>query len=254
MVDSRAGRVLEEQGRRMVDDEEFAWIEEQMRQAVDDGVCHLLVGTSLPWLLPHAIDSIERVDEALAVRHEGGPLGRAAEALRQAADLEHWAAFGHSFDRLGAALLAVARGEHGRAPATALVLSGDVHHAYAAEVVEPGGLDGRVHQLTVSPLHNQAPHPVRVGFRIGWSRWARRFTGAIARAARVRPPSVEWAKAAGPFFGNQVGELVLEGRQARFVLHVSDHRRDGGECLQQVLDLPLSDPVPAAMTPEGVAG
>ncbi|SFO37389.1 PhoD-like phosphatase [Geodermatophilus obscurus] len=246
MVDSRAGRVLEEQARRMVDDEEFAWIEEQMRQAVDDGVCHLLVGTSLPWLLPHAIDSIERVDEALAVRHEGGPLGRAAEALRQAADLEHWAAFGHSFDRLGAALLAVARGEHGRAPATALVLSGDVHHAYAAEVVSPGDLDGRVHQLTVSPLHNQAPHPIRVGFRIGWSRWAKRFTGAIARAARVRPPSVEWAKAAGPFFGNQVGELVLEGRQARFVLHVSDHRPDGDECLQQVLDLPLADPVPAA--------
>jgi hypothetical protein len=248
MVDSRAGRVLEEQGRRMVDDEEFAWIEEQMRQAVDDGVCHLLVGSSLPWLLPHAIDSIERVDEALAVRHEGRLVGRAAEALRQAADLEHWAAFGHSFDRLGAALLGVARGEHGRAPATALVLSGDVHHAYAAEVVEPGGLDGRVHQLTVSPLHNQAPHPIRVGFRIGWSRWARRLTGAVARAARVRPPSVEWAKAAGPFFGNQVGELVLEGRQARFLLHVSDHRPDGDESLQQVLDLPLADPVPAEVT------
>jgi hypothetical protein len=248
MVDSRAGRVLEEQGRRMVDDEEFAWIEEQMRQAVDDGVCHLLVGSSLPWLLPHAIDSIERVDEALAVRHEGRLVGRAAEALRQAADLEHWAAFGHSFDRLGAALLGVARGEHGRAPATTLVLSGDVHHAYAAEVVEPGGLEGRVHQLTVSPLHNQAPHPIRVGFRIGWSRWARRLTGAVARAARVRPPSVEWAKAAGPFFGNQVGELVLEGRQARFLLHVSDHRPDGGESLQQVLDLPLADPVPAEVT------
>ncbi|MGY1609117.1 MULTISPECIES: alkaline phosphatase D family protein [unclassified Geodermatophilus] len=254
VVDSRAGRVLDEQARRMVDDDEFAWIEDQMRQAVRDGVSHLLVGTSLPWLLPHAIDSIERVDEALAVRHEGRLVGRAAEAARQAADLEHWAAFGHSFDRLAAALLAVARGEHGRAPATAVVLSGDVHHAYAAEVVEPGGLTGRVHQLTVSPLHNQAPHPIRVGFRIGWSRWARRFTQALARAARVRPPSVEWAKAAGPFFGNQVGELVLDGRSARFVLHVSDHRENGEECLQQVLDLPLADPVPAAVGAQGVTG
>ncbi|WP_458167597.1 alkaline phosphatase D family protein [Geodermatophilus arenarius] len=254
VVDSRAGRVLDEQSRRMVDDDEFAWIEEQVRAAVADGVEHLLVGTSLPWLLPHAIDAIERWDEALAVRHEGRPLGRLAEALRQAADLEHWAAFGHSFDRLAAALLAAARGEHGRAPATAVVLSGDVHHAYAAEVVSPGGLSGRVHQLTVSPLHNQAPHPIRVGFRIGWSRWARRLTGAIARAARVRPASVEWVKAAGPFFGNQVGELVLEGRRARFVLHVSDHRADGEECLQQVLDLPLAGPVPAAAPAAEVTG
>ncbi len=254
VVDSRAGRVLDEQARRMLDDEEFAWVETAMREAVADGVDHLLVGTSLPWLLPHAIDSIERVDEALAVRHEGRLVGRLAEKLRQGADLEHWAAFGHSFDRLGAALLDVARGEHGRAPATAVVLSGDVHHAYAAEVVSPGGLSGRVHQLTVSPLHNQAPHPIRVGFRIGWSRWAQRFTGAVARAARVRPPSVEWTKAAGPFFGNQVGELVLDGREARFVLHVSDHRVAGEACLQEVLDLPLADPVPAALTARGVTG
>ncbi len=255
MVDSRAGRVLDEQARRMVDDEEFAWVEAAMRRAVEDGVEHLLIGTSLPWLLPHAIDSIERWDEALAVRHEGRPLGWVAEKLRQAADLEHWAAFGHSFDRLAAALLAVARGEHGRAPATAVVLSGDVHHAYAAEVVSPGGLTARVHQLTVSPLHNQAPHPIRVGFRIGWSRWARRLTGVLARTARVRPASVDWAKAAGPYFGNQVGELVLEGRQARFVLHVSDRRPDGDDGLQEVLDLPLAqplaDPVPAATAPAG---
>jgi hypothetical protein len=255
MVDSRAGRVLDEQARRMVDDEEFTWVEAAMRRAVEDGVEHLLIGTSLPWLLPHAIDSIERWDEALAVRHEGRPLGWVAEKLRQAADLEHWAAFGHSFDRLAAALLAVARGEHGRAPATAVVLSGDVHHAYAAEVVSPGGLTARVHQLTVSPLHNQAPHPIRVGFRIGWSRWARRLTGVLARTARVRPASVDWAKAAGPYFGNQVGELVLEGRQARFVLHVSDRRPDGDDGLQEVLDLPLAqplaDPVPAATAPAG---
>ncbi|SFO86887.1 PhoD-like phosphatase [Geodermatophilus dictyosporus] len=248
VVDSRAGRVLDEHARRMVDDEEFAWIEAAVRQAVEDGVEHLLVGTSLPWLLPHAIDSVERWDEALAVRHHGRPLGRLAEALRQAADLEHWAAFGHSFDRLTAALTALARGEHGRAPSTAVVLSGDVHHAYAAEVVSPGDLTTRVHQLTVSPLHNQAPHPIRVGFRIGWSRWARRLTGALARTARVRPPSVEWTKAAGPYFGNQVGELVLEGRQARFVLHVTGTDPDAGAELRTVLDLPLADPVAAEVT------
>lgn len=238
MVDSRAGRVLEEQHRRMLDEDEFAWVEAAMRRAVDEGVEHLIVGTSLPWLLPHAIHNVERWNETLNVRHHGRWRGRLAERIRQAADLEHWAAFGHSFERLGAALTAVARGEHGRAPATALVLSGDVHHAYAAELVRPGELPARVHQLTVSPLHNQAPHPIRVGFKVGWSRAARWCTERLARLARAEPTALEWEKQAGPFFGNQIGELVLDGREARFLLSVAELGDDG---LRQVLDSPLSD-------------
>ena len=237
MIDSRAGRVLDEQRRRMVDDEEFAWIEAAMHRAAEEGVQHLIIGTSLPWLLPHAIHNIERWNETLNVRHEGRWRGRLAETLRQAADLEHWAAFGDSFERLGRALISVARGEHGPAPATALVLSGDVHHAYAAELVHPTGLAARVHQLTVSPLHNQAPHPIRVGFRIGWSRWAKRFTAGLARLAKAEPSELQWDKQAGPFFGNQLGELVLDGREARFQLSVTEL---GREELRQVLDMPLA--------------
>jgi hypothetical protein len=236
MIDSRAGRVLDEQDRRMLDDAEFDWVEAAMRRAVDEGVDHLIVGTSLPWLLPHAIHHLERWNETLNVRHEGRWRGRLAEQIRQAADLEHWAAFGNSFERLGRALTAVARGDHGRAPATAIVLSGDVHHAYAAELVSPDGLDARVHQLTVSPLHNQAPHPIRVGFRIGWSRWAERFTASLARLVKAEPSTLEWEKQAGPFFGNQIGELILSGRAARFRLSVTDV---GQEELREVLDMPL---------------
>ncbi|HEV7211270.1 MAG TPA: alkaline phosphatase D family protein, partial [Blastococcus sp.] len=238
MVDSRAGRVLEESGRRMLDDEEFAWVEAALRTAVEEGIDHLIVGTSLPWLLPHAIHSLERWNETLNVRHEGAWRGRLAERLRQAADLEHWAAFGDSFERLGRALVGVARGAHGPAPATALVLSGDVHHAYAAEVVRPAGPATRIHQLTVSPLHNQAPHPIRVGFRIGWSRWAEHLTAGLARLAKAAPSSLAWEKQAGPFFGNQIGELVLTGRRARIALSVTD---TGQPELRQVLDMPLAD-------------
>ncbi|MFW3169489.1 alkaline phosphatase D family protein [Geodermatophilus sp. CPCC 206100] len=248
MVDSRAGRVLDEQARRMVDDAEFAWVEAAVRQAADEGVEHVVLGTSLPWLLPHAIHDIERWSETLNGRHLGRPLGWVSEKLRQAADLEHWAAFGDSFERLGRLLVALARGDHGRPPATALVLSGDVHHAYAAELVQPEQLTTRVHQLTVSPLHNQAPHPIKVGFRIGWSRWARRLMSGMARLARVRPTELEWEKAAGPYFGNQLGELVLDGREARFLLYVSERDRSGREQLRGVLDLPLSSPVAAEVT------
>jgi len=248
MIDSRAGRVLEEHGRRMVDDAEFAWVEAAVREAVHEGVEHVVLGTSLPWLLPHAIHQIERWSETLNGRHLGGPVGWLSEKLRQAADLEHWAAFGDSFERLGRLLVAVSRGEHGRPPATALVLSGDVHHAYAAELVHPDGLATRVHQLTVSPLHNQAPHPIKVGFRIGWSGWARRLMAGMARLARVRPSELAWEKAAGPYFGNQLGELELDGREARFRLFVSERRPEPEESLEEVLDLPLSAPAPAEVT------
>jgi len=239
MVDSRAGRVLTEHDRKILDDQEFDWVEAAIARSVSDGVDHVLIGTSLPWLLPHSVHDLERWNETLSVRHAGRPLGRLAEKLRQAADLEHWAAFGQSFERLGRVLVSLGRGELGPPPATALVLSGDVHHAYAAELVSPGGLDTRVHQLTVSPLHNAAPHAIEIGFTVGWSRWARALTGGLRRLARVQPSGFEWRKQAGPFFGNELGELVLKGRDARFVLWATS-RDDDGPHFTQVLDTRLS--------------
>ncbi|MCW2537321.1 MAG: uncharacterized protein JWQ26_3020 [Modestobacter sp.] len=240
MVDSRAGRVLEETDRKMLDDDEFDWVDAAVQRSVEDGVDHLLIGTSLPWLLPHAVHHIERWNETLAARHAGRPLGKAAEKLRQAADLEHWAAFGQSFERLGRTLVAAARGDLGPAPATALVLSGDVHHAYAAELVRPGGLRSRVHQLTVSPLHNQAPHAIEIGFKVGWSRWARALTRGIGALARVGTSQLRWEKEAGPFFGNELGELVLDGRDARFRLFATSRDDAGRPHFDQVLDAELS--------------
>jgi hypothetical protein len=240
MVDTRAGRALDEHDRKIVDDFEFDWVDAAVRRSVEDGVEHLLIGTSLPWLLPHSVHDIERWNETLSVRHHGKPLGRLMEKLRQAADLEHWAAFGQSFERLGRTLIAAARGELGQPPATALVLSGDVHHAYAAELVNPGDLDTRVHQLTVSPLHNQAPHAIEIGFKVGWSRWARALTGGLRALARVEGSPLQWRKQAGPFFGNELGELVLEGRDARFLLWATRRDDDGTEHFTQVLDTRLS--------------
>ena len=58
------------------------------------------------------------------------------------------------------------------------------------------------------------------------------------RLVRAEPTSLQWEKLAGPYFGNQIGELVLTGREARFVLSVSE--LDATE-LTQVLDMPLSE-------------
>jgi hypothetical protein len=240
MIDSRAARVLDEQDRKMLDDAEFDWVEAAMRNAVNEGVEHVVLGSSLPWLLPYAIHDVERWNETLTIRHGRRLRGRISEKIRQAADLEHWAAFGNSFERLGRALVQLGRGEMGPAPATALVLSGDVHHCYAAELVRPGGLTSRVHQLTVSPLHNQAPHPIRVGFRIGWSGWARQISLGLRRLARVPKSELEWTKIGGPWFGNAIGELVLEGREARFRLLGTGYDDDNRDVLNDVAELGLT--------------
>ena len=240
MIDSRAARVLDEQDRKMLDDAEFDWVEAAMRNAVDEGVQHVVLGSSLPWLLPHAIHDVERWNETLSIRHSGRLRGKLAEIIRQGADLEHWSAFGDSFERLGRAVVGLARGEMGPTPATALVLSGDVHHCYAAELTQPGGLTSRVHQLTVSPLHNQAPHPIRVGFKIGWSGWTRKVSLALRRLARVPTSELEWTKIGGPWFGNAIGELVLDGREARFRLLGTGTDDDDQDHLREVADLELT--------------
>ncbi len=61
VVDSRAARVLEPENRSMLDPEEMAWLDEQMR----GGFRHLLVGTSLPFLLSPGLHHLEAWNEAL---------------------------------------------------------------------------------------------------------------------------------------------------------------------------------------------
>jgi hypothetical protein len=206
MIDSRNGRILEGGERLLLSESEFSWIE---RQAAAPGeVDHLLIGTSIPWLLPHAIGDLESVNEIAAARP--GRRGRIAETVRQAADLEHWAAFRASFDRLTAMIGRAA----GSGVATVSVLSGDVHHSYVARADLPGDPPARVHQLTCSPVHNKIHWFVRPGFRLSWSRAARRL--AERWALRVGAPSkpLSWERLAGPVFGNTIATLDISGRRA----------------------------------------
>ncbi|WP_078843573.1 alkaline phosphatase D family protein [Streptomyces albus] len=130
MVDTRAARVLPEHRRAMLGKEESDWLREQA--LADPGSRdHLLIGTSLPWLLPPAIHDTEQWNAALCGGERGARWARWGEKVRQGADLEHWAAFPASFDAL--ADLVARAGSGPEAPATVCVLSGDVHHAYIAE-------------------------------------------------------------------------------------------------------------------------
>ncbi|MFI8130897.1 alkaline phosphatase D family protein [Streptomyces diastaticus] len=232
MVDTRMARVLAEEERAMLDPDEEAWLRDQM--LTDPGRHdHLLIGSSLPWLLPHLVHEAERWNAALCRGGRGPRWARFGERLRRAADLEHWAAFPASFDRLAHLTEEAATAPDG--PATVCVLSGDVHHAYAAES-RPTRADpaagtapparGRVHQLTCSPVHNAIPLPIRAGFRLGWSGVGRALGRVFARHGRTGRAPVTWRRSGGPWFGNQLMTLTLKGRRAD--LHLDQARPGRG--------------------------
>ena len=248
VIDSRCGRILADSRRSMVSEAEFRWIEEQVEDGEYD---HLVVGTSLPWLLPRALHDLESFDEALSAGSRGPVLAKFGEWLRRAVDLEHWAAFRESFDRLSQLFARVGRTEHGWvAPATICVLSGDVHHTYVSEADYPQPLASRVFQLTCSPIHNTIPRLMRIVFRMGWSKTAERVTHALGRFAGVPPLPIHWHHPTGPHFGNELALLVFEDRSAHVVLERSvrpakpirgEDKGPPGPGLAIVIDQPLTD-------------
>ncbi len=211
MLDNRAGRVLTPGARRMLPAEHWAWL---TRLAHGDGVDHLVIGASLPWLMPHGIHHLEAAVEAWTDR-PGSLAERLAEPVRRVVDLEHWAAFRHSFEAMGALLSQLSTDTE---LASISVLSGDVHHSYVARARFPGVPAGApVHQLTCSPVHNQVPWYLRPVFRGAWSRGGAALGRALSRLARVPAPGLTWDRLTGPYFGNAVGTLLHTDRTA----HVS---------------------------------
>jgi hypothetical protein len=212
VIDSRAGRVLEEGKRSMLDEDEWAWLGEHLQGDFD----HLLVATSLPWLLGRGMHYVEAWSEAVAGGAWGGALAPVGERIRRTADLEHWAAFQESFARLAELVRSVAAGERGEAPASVVLLSGDVHHAYLFEVAfrRGSGVRSHVFQAVCSPYRNPLGKRERSVIRLGLSRPAAFVARALAASAGVEDPPVRWRMVGdGPWFDNQVATLRVDGRE-----------------------------------------
>jgi len=244
VIDSRCGRILADNRRSMISDPEFDWIEGQVE---DGGFEHLVVATSMPWLLPRALHDIESWNEALCAGSRGRVLAGLGEWLRRAVDLEHWAAFRQSFDRLARFFSRVGRGEHGGpAPATICVVSGDVHHTYISEADYDQPPESRVYQITCSPIHNTIPWLMRLVFHIGWSKTVERVVKFLDRWTRVPPLPIHWHHPSGPHFGNTLALLTFEGRSARVLLERAvrtdaSGEREAGTDLEITEDMSLTD-------------
>jgi hypothetical protein len=212
VIDSRAGRVLEEGKRSMLDEDEWDWVYEHATGGFD----HLLIGTSLPWLLGPGMHYAEAWNEAVAGGAWGPIAAQGAEKLRRAVDMEHWPAFHESFARLVDLFRSIGTGERGDPPASIVAMSGDVHHAYLAEVGYPRGtsMKSNVWQAVCSPYRNPLEKKERDQIRFGWSRTFEAITRTMARLAGVPDPGIAWRMVGdGPWFNNQVATLIIDGRE-----------------------------------------
>ena len=214
MLDSRCGRVLDGDRRELLGAETLAWFDEQVRRDVD----HLLIGTSLPYLLPTGLHHVESWNEAVAAGAWGGRMARLGERIRQGVDLEHWAAFRNTFDTMARAVRAIATGAHGTtSPATVTFLSGDVHYSYGARAHYrgEGATTSRVHQLVCSPIRNPLSPSMRYANVVASFGVARLVGRGLAAAARLPGPELDWTTSTGPKFDNALATVELSGREAR---------------------------------------
>jgi PhoD-like phosphatase len=240
VVDSRAARVLSERDREMIDEDEWQWLAEHSRGEFD----HVVVASTLPVFMPHGIHHLEAWNEAVCAGRWGERAARLGERLRRAVDLEHWAAFNTSFERICGWLRDVASG-HGtvRPPATVVLLGGDVHNVYVNEVTL-GGTDAtasKVFQVVCSPFRNPLVATQRLAVRLVTSRVAAALFARLARLAGVPEPSATWRFARRPTFHNSIGELELTGRAARVVLRRSALEGEDRERLQPLAVTRLHD-------------
>lgn len=177
---------------------------------------------------------MQSINERQAAR--SGWRGRLGEKIRQAADIEHWPAFFASFARLSDLILDTAAGAD--APKTISILSGDVHHSYAAQVRMPPDTHTKVHQLVCSPVHNYVPGYVKPVFTYGWSPRVGRLTRAWARGVGAPALPVQWDNVAGPLFGNTIATLRTEQARSSATF---EQPNDAGNLID-VVSVSLTDP------------
>jgi hypothetical protein len=238
-VDSRAGRVLEEGRRSIVDEEEWEWVVEQASGDFD----HLLIATTVPFLLSPGFHHLQAWSERVCDGAWGKAPAWAMEKLRRAVDFDHWASFDDSFQLLRCLLEEVGAGKRGRAPASIVVLSGDVHHAYLAEMAfRPGAeVKSAIYQAVCSPYRNPLDRRERLAIEAGFSRPFTAATRALAGAAGAPDPGLRWRLAEGPYFDNQVASLRFDGRRATMRLDKTAPGEEDGRRLECVFERRLAD-------------
>ena len=236
VVDSRAARSLAPEDRALIDEAEMNWLDGRMR----GGFRHLLVATSLPFLLPMGLHYVESWNEAVSEGAWGKLAARAGEKLRQALDLEHWGAFQKSFRKVADMVADVADGKRGPAPEVVAFLSGDVHYSYVSEVERAAG--SRIVQAVCSPIRNPLPRIMRSFAAIMSYGLAAPIGALAAHSAHVPDPPFHWSGLRGPWFYNNLAclEVAPEGLKLWWQTGVVDDGDHLHPRLERVASLTLA--------------
>jgi hypothetical protein len=250
-IDSRCSRHLDPDDRRMVDATEWSWVRDQVL-APERHYDHLVLASTLPFLLVPGVHHLEGWDEAISEGAWGRPGKWFGERLRQLLDLEHWSSFRESFAEVTELLEEVVRRDD--PPATVLALSGDVHCSYTAraQLENASHPTTAIHQLTMSPFRNDIQRIAKAGNRWLSREWVLRSVRRLGKWARVDQVAVEWDIDHGLWFDNGVMMLVFNGEDAAVEV---DHARvedDGRQVLHRTVEIDLDAdagvPLPAAST------
>lgn len=209
VIDSRAGRDVTPGRRELVQDEEWRWIRAQAQRPAR----HLLLASSVPFLLAPGLHHVQAWDEALTDGAWGAVAARLGERLRRLAVMDHWASFQRTYHRFAELIDDTAHGRNGSAPESVVMLSGDVHHCYLAEVgFAPGnGPASPVWQAVCSGFRKElAPHE-RAAIATGHAGIAGRLARRLARRAGVAALPFGWRVVERPAYANQIATLTLDG-------------------------------------------
>ena len=241
VIDSRAGRVLDEGKREMVDAAEWDWITEHTEGDFD----HLLLATSLPYLLGPGMQYVEAWNEAVTWRR----LGRAhVKGGREAAPGDGPGALGRVPGHLPQDGRAAAcrrsrrararrRARSSRSRATSTTPTSSRSPTRRASEVESA-----IWQAVCSPY----PQPARRQASAASSRWACRVHSRavwkkLAKLAGVKDPGIRWRlSGGGPWFDNQVATLVIDGRRMDMHLDKAVPVDEETARLERVLDARLA--------------
>ncbi len=241
VIDCRNGRNLEPE-RAMIGAEEWAWVEEQARVEAD----HLLLGTSLPVMVPGGLHGFQEWNAALCDGRWGSLIGHGSEWLRRALDLEDWPAFEPSLRRLLTMIDDIRTGP--QSPATISILSGDIHFSFVAAAsfddapvhdLATERAASRVYQIVSSPIRNSLARRHRRVMRFAVSRVGRGIGGLMTRSIGAKRQRASWTITQGPEFANEMGLLTIQGREMHVVIERARTDNDGNHILEMVIDTAL---------------
>jgi hypothetical protein len=219
----------------MVADGEWAWIREQALDRAQAGG-HVMLATSLPVFIADGLHDLQVWSELVCNGRWGKRFVGRAEKIRRSLDLEDWSAFGASYGLFVDLIRELVASP--QAPSTVIVMSGDIHFSYTAEV--PLGSDRtRVHQVVSSPIRNALIPHERGAMRTSLTPVGRRIGATLRWLARGPRTAPHINVTSGPYFSNNMCEVHYSGTDVDVTVEHSTPQDDGGITLDEVAHVRL---------------